>query len=294
MKTQWLNRSIWILAVLLVSLLVGCGESRVTSSFDRPGFASDGSGGYTVAETHSISADGVRELTAETVNGSIVVETSSDATSVSVKVTKVVRGPSRQLSVDFERILQTQVERVGDEVRIKTTWPQNTDGYDASVEYVIVAPEGLRQTLGTVNGSILIDGHVSEAVVATVNGGVEFKGTSRSVTMVTVNGRVAVDVGQLSGESRFAAVNGSIDVVVRETPSPVIAATTNGSVSVTVAPGFAGHLDAQTSSGSAGSDFSVSPQQPVRPNRLVGRIGEVEGPSIQLRSTHGDVRLRRG
>ncbi|MBK37044.1 MAG: hypothetical protein CME26_16140 [Gemmatimonadetes bacterium] len=286
-KTQWLNRSIWTLSVLLA----GCGESNLTSSFDSSG---DRSGNYTVTETHTITAADARRLIAETVNGSISIETRPDVLSVTVDVTKVVRGPSRQLSMDFVRLLETEVGRVGDEVLIKTTWPRNTNGYDASARYVVIAPEGLHLPLGTVNGSIVVDGRVAETDAKTVNGRVEVRGASGSMSLATVNGRLEARLAEVSSESQFATVIGSIDVEIDAATSPVTATTTNGSISVTVGSEFAGQLDARTGTGKAGSDFVVNPLQPVRPNRLVGRIGAGGGPEIHLRSGNGNVRLKRG
>ena len=291
MKTQWIDRSIWMMTVLLATLLVGCGESRLTSSTDGSG---GGSGSYTVRQTRTVSGVDIQRLQAQTINGSISFETSPSVSSVTVEVTKVIRGPSVQMAVDFERILETRVEKVGDEVRIRTEWPRNADGYDATVDYKIVAPEGLTLALGTVNGSILVDGKVSEMAAATVNGGVEIRGTSGPVALATVNGAVKADLAHLSGEGRFATVNGAIAVVIEEMTSPIVAATTNGSVTVTLASGFVGHLDAQTTTGTVRSDFTVREQRPVRVNRLVGNIGEGQGPTIQLRSLHGNLSLKKG
>ena len=59
MKTRWIDRSIWVTTALLSALLVGCGESRLTSSTDGS-YSTSGSSTYTVSEMRSLPAAGVQ------------------------------------------------------------------------------------------------------------------------------------------------------------------------------------------------------------------------------------------
>ena len=100
MKTRWIDRSIWVTTALLAALLVGCGESRLTSSTDGS-YSTSGSSTYTVSEMRSLPAAGVQV-------GFIPNQLRCDIGDPGDQI----RGPCRGMAVAFERILETHVERV--------------------------------------------------------------------------------------------------------------------------------------------------------------------------------------
>ena len=84
-----------------------------------------------------------------------------------------------------------------------------------------------------------------------------------------------IQYNPLLGEGTFSTVNGNVTVTARKGEMPISASTLNGNVTVSLPGDFDGSLDAQTLSGSASSDFSVTLTETRRNNRLGAGSGKV-------------------
>ena len=147
------------------------------------------------------------------------------------------------------------------------------DDDDVEVAFTVQVPAGVRFEGSTVNGGIEAEGLQADADVTTVNGSIELA-TTGVASATTVNGSVRVRMGKAgwTGSLDAKTVNGSVTV---EMPTPtdleVVAGTLNGSVS---------------------SDFPLTMQGKMSPQKLRGTIGK-GGPQLRLQSVNGDVTLRK-
>ena len=161
------------------------------------------------------------------------------------------------------------------------------------VNFDITTPPGLAVELLTVNGVMIVEGVEQSIVARGTNSVIDVQGARGPLDVSAVNGLITADLTELLGEGTFSTVNGNVTVTARKGEMPISASTLNGNVTVSLPGDFDGSLDAQTLNGSASSDFSVTLTETRRNNRLVGGIGEGGGSTIRLRSTDGNVRLRK-
>ena len=146
-------------------------------------------------------------------------------------------------------------------------------GDDVVVDFTVEVPAKVRFEGGTVNGGIDAQGLRADAEVSTVNGAIVLATTGVG-SASTVNGSVRLRIGSAAWDGRLEArtVNGSVTV---EMPQPsdldVEAGTLNGSIS---------------------SDFPLTLQGKMSPQRIKGTIGK-GGRQLRLETVNGDVQLRR-
>ena len=184
-------------------------------------------------------------------------------------------------------------ERRGDDVVMDTTYPKPPNNVDVIVNFDITAPPGLAVELLTVNGVMTVEGMEQSIVARGTNSVIDVQGARGPLDVSAVNGLITADLTELLGEGTFSTVNGNVTVTARKGEMPIPASTLNGNVTVSIPDDFNGSLNAQTSNGSASSDFSVTLTETRRNNRIVGGIGEGGDSTIRLRSTNGNVRLRK-
>ncbi|MDP6775534.1 MAG: hypothetical protein QGI83_02080 [Candidatus Latescibacteria bacterium] len=289
MRFENLHRHCLPIAVMIVAALYGCGSSgEVLSS----GFSGGGRVTETESVTRTVDAAAAARLVAQTVNGRISLR-ATDGDEVTVEAVKKVEAPNRSLAEDFLQDIEVTVERRNDQVVAFATHPNPPRNVGVTVRFDIIAPADLAAELSSVNGAIHVADMEREVVARTTNGLVDVKGACGPIEARTANGQISADVAELRGEGRFATVNGSLDVTVRDGEMPITASAVNGAVAVAIPGGFSGRLDARTATGRANSDFPVTASVTQRKNRIVGAIGAGGRPVITLRSTNGDVWLRK-
>ncbi len=289
MRLKNLDRMRLAMAVMIIAALYGCGNSGNALS-------SGVSGGDRVSETESVrlsvdAAAAVR-LIAETINGRISVR-ATDGDVVTVEAVKKVEAHDRSYAVRLLRDIEVTAEPRSDQIVVSATYPKPPNDVGVTVTLNITAPADLAAELRCVNGAVYVADMEKDVVARTANGLIEVKGACGPIDLVTINGQVLADIAELRGEGRFSTVNGSLNVTVRSGEMPIVATTVNGPVAVALPRGFGGGLDARTTSGRARSDFSVTASGIQRKNRIVGAIGAGGHPVITLRSTNGDVWLRK-
>ncbi len=283
MRLTNLDRLILTTAMLTVAL-PGCNDSVLSSDSNR------------VSESESLSrtvdATAASELVAETINGQIMLR-AVDGDVVTVEAFKKVEAHDRSTAQSFLEDVEVTVEQRDDQIVVLTSYPKPPNNVNVSVQFDITAPADLIARLTSVNGAVEVTDMEKVVAVQTTNGQIEVTGAGGPITLMTVNGAVSADLAQLLGEGAFSAVNGSVNVTVRDGEMPITATTVNGAVTVSLPGEFDGSLDAQTANGKARSDFSVTATGTQASNRIVGSIGTGGSPVVTLRSTNGDVSLRR-
>ena len=242
--------------------------------------------------SRTLDGSGASGLDARTTNGWIAVG-GSVLTQVTVQIVKEVRAYTEQEAEDFAQKVQVYAERNGDEIRVYTSYPKPPNHVQIEVTYEIQCPSGLDVNLNTTNGDIRVRNMAGDVDAVITNGAVDLQGGAGRVGLHTTNGNVLADVAALGGEGRFSCVNGSVEVEVRSGVAPVTATTVNGSVDVTLPADFSGQLDAQTSNGRVICGFPISVPAGNPQNSLAGPLGSGGSTKVVLRSTNGNVNLRR-
>ena len=269
-------------AIALAGLL-SCGASNPFVSMDAD---------YTEHLERTLDGKGASTVHAQTTNGGITLD-GSVGDQVVVSIRKKVRATSDREAREFAEKVQIHVERNGDEIRIYKEHPKPPKNVQVEVDYEIQSPSGVDVDLGTTNGGIRIRGVEGKVDATTTNGSIDLQDGADRVDLRTTNGNIDASVDALGGEGRFSATNGSIDVEVRSGNAPVRATTTNGSVELTLPADFSGRLDARTSNGRVRSDFPITVPAGSPQNRLSGSLGAGGNTTITLRSTNGNVDLKR-
>lgn len=146
-------------------------------------------------------------------------------------------------------------------------------GNDASVQYIVHLPAGVRIDASTVVGSVRIASNGGDVVAHSVNG---------SVSVAAAGG--AVDAGSVNGSVRLSLDSvGAGDIHLE---------TVNGSVTAELPPRLDARLDMETVNGRLTSDYPVATSGNSDKHEMHGTIG-AGGRAVKLTTVNGSVTLRR-
>jgi hypothetical protein len=152
----------------------------------------------------------------------------------------------------------------------------NTRDNDVNVHFTVRVPRGVA------------------FVPVTVNGEVKATGLDGDVTASTVNGSIRVST---NGRAEAQTVNGSIEATAgrADWTEDAVFKTVNGSITVTLPASAGAELKAETLNGEIETSFPVTNTTTGRlaRRRLSGTIGG-GGPSLQMSTVNGSIRLRSG
>jgi hypothetical protein len=148
------------------------------------------------------------------------------------------------------------------------------NGGNASVDYLVHIPPGVKVDVSTVAGQVLVSGATSAVTAHTVDGSVGVQTASGPVDLRTVNGSVKASVATLLGS----------DAIRIE--------TVNGSVRAQLPAAVQGAFDLENVNGSIRSDFPLGASGSEH-HHLTGTIG-TGGGSVQLKTVNGSVTLTKG
>ena len=143
-----------------------------------------------------------------------------------------------------------------------------------SVVLRVRVPDGVKAFARSTNGGISVEGTTAEVDAATTNGDVRVRTSSGSVNAATTNGSITASLGSSDGDE------------------PMRFTTTNGTVTVYAPPTLSANLDMSTTNGDVAVDFPVTVSGQLGRKQIRGTLGQ-GGRSIIVRSTNGDVSLRR-
>ena len=179
--------------------------------------------------SHSISAEGLELIDAESVNGSIEV-TGYDGDLVNIDATIKIEGANEKTCQELLEKIEIKVKPSGNKLKIEYDANKKW-GYEISVSYKIQAPSRMGVDAETVNGGISLSGMNGKADLETVNGSISYKGSSGKIDAETVNGSIEfIDAtGEIGGE----AVNGNLSVVCKDSaPANMDLETINGRIEI--------------------------------------------------------------
>jgi DUF4097 and DUF4098 domain-containing protein YvlB len=149
----------------------------------------------------------------------------------------------------------------------------SSDNGDASVEYSVYVPAGVRLIARNVEGDIEVSGLKSDVEAYSVDGDVSIS-TTGLAQAETVDGAIRVSIGSTRWTEplEFRTVDGDITV---ELPAAVKA-----------------EVRAETMDGDIESDFPLTLSGHTSRRRLTGTIGG-GGPRLFIRTVDGAIRLRK-
>lgn len=213
-------------------------------------------------------------------NGSISV-VSWGSQEIEIVAKKKVRAGSDEEARKIMAALEIDIEETGQGLRIKTRDPKHNGSKSwfsrrddsASVSYTIRLPESANLDLETVNGKIMIEGVRGDLELSSTNGGIKALESGGSVRAHTTNGGIEVELSEIEAGEEMSFK------------------TTNGGIEISLPGGIAADLSAGTTNGSIETDFPITIQGSFAKNRLSGSING-GGPTIELRTTNGSIRIR--
>jgi DUF4097 and DUF4098 domain-containing protein YvlB len=166
------------------------------------------------------------------------------------------------------------------------------------------------------NGSIRVEHVTGDVEARTSNNSIEMESVRGSVVMKTSNGRIRAEgvEGNCDAESsnnsisirmehapsepmRLVTSNGSIDLTLAQPPkSGIRMETRNGGLAIHLPAGASAHVDASTSNSAISSDFEIATQVngEISKSHLDGNIGGSGGPTIDLKTSNGHIRIVKG
>jgi hypothetical protein len=159
---------------------------------------------------------------------------------------------------------------------------------DTQVAFAVELPASLAFTARTSNGRVVVEGLTGPTAAYTTNGNVQVEGGA-SVIARTTNGSVTL---RGTGDAEASTTNGSITATIAGADVRAVSLrTTNGAITLRLPEGTNASIDARTSNGAIRSDLPVTIGSSSR-NRLQGTLGR-GGPTIEMRTTNGAIRLER-
>ncbi len=230
----------------LITLLAGTLSAAAAADFEWSG---------QIASGKAIQIKGV--------NGDITVEaTESDK----VEVTAVKSGK------DADRVTVEASDYAGGVV-VKAVYPKGVKGdFQASVEFHVRVPAGVRFVGKTVNGDIRATALDSEVEAATVNGEVRIS-TSQKAEVKTVNGEVFARIG-----------DGGLQ-------HPVTLESVNGRITVDAPEDLNAKVEASTVHGGIETDLPMTVKGKWGMHSISGDVGS-GGSTLAMRTVNGHIELR--
>jgi hypothetical protein len=222
--------------------------------------------------TYSLLPGGRLEIVNE--NGGISAEPAVGP-QVEVRATREVRGGSDDESRALLQKLTMLEEVTADRVKIEGRGNalQASAGRRAgvSIVYQLRLPRGLVVSLQTQNGGIALENVDGQIAARTVNGGVVGHGVAGALQAATVNGGVQVAMRSVTGDVSLLSVNGG--------------------VRLTLPPGVRATVEASAVNGGVTVDEALRLE--TTDNRRLHVAGTLNGggPTINLQTTNGGVRL---
>ena len=280
---------------------IGLGDLNIGSQLNLPEFnadykprwQTDSSGKWRFSEQLDWTLDGagISVISAETSHSGIRL-VGSIQDKVIVRAFKQVRARNKTDAEKFAKEVHIHVEQHGKEIKIYRKYPKPPRGINVSVAYEIQCPSAVDVNLHTTHSKIEINGVEGAVDAVTTHGRIELNGGAGRIYAVTTHGKIEASVKRLTDEGNFVTTHGSVDVEIREGVAPVSARTTHGSINLKLPGDFSGQLDAKTSNGRVRSDFPI-PLTDTSKKRLSGKIGEGGSAMVKLRTTNGNINLRK-
>lgn len=197
--------------------------------------------------TEQVPGSGVKELSIETINGSISVRGNGDDV-VYIEAECKVTGPERETCEDLLSKVKVVISEKKNRIKIQPDTPKKFK-YSFSVSFNIKAPRLMHVQSESMNGSISIENMDNGVHLETMNGGISCENVNGDIWVETVNGGISLQ--EIRGDTHAEVVNGSVEVVFRDAaPEKVQIASVNGKVKAVFTAVPNARIHAETINGS--------------------------------------------
>lgn len=225
------NLRIYLLSLMIgCFLFVGCSDNDPTG----PGDVNDTS--FKAEEEFSFKVDVAdhTQLRLEAINGSITISGETESDSVVIEGIKQVGSYSFEDAEAHLPLLDVIVQDLGDEVYVRTTQPQQSNGRNYVVDYEILLPGNFEVDVVNGNGTIVVNSIDDQIYLACGNGEIVLNEIQGSATVQLGNGTIEAGITlPLNGIINLSTGNGIIALTIpRNTSADFQAAVGNGGIDI--------------------------------------------------------------
>jgi DUF4097 and DUF4098 domain-containing protein YvlB len=229
-------------------------------------------------------------LRIEAINGSIEINGSPTANSVTIEGERRVGSSSLADAEEHLAELEVRVTDLGTEVLVETIQPRISRGRNYKVDYRITVPENFEVLANQVNGSVFVDTLDSPVSVNNVNGDIDLVEILGSTHVNVVNGRIISEVTlPINGSIELKTVNGRINSEVRLLSDGTVDITTlQGSINLDIPQDTSATFAAGVINGNIVLSNLVLQDMVRTSQTLTGTLGDGKG-DIRLETENGNI-----
>jgi DUF4097 and DUF4098 domain-containing protein YvlB len=253
--------------LLLPAMLISIFHWTGCSDLDRLA----GNNNFSAEElfTSDVTVQSQTKLRLEGISGTVTVTGNTGTTLISITAKRRVEAESVDDARECLKLLQINVQDLGNEVFVQTQQPKDTRGRNYIVDYTIVVPQTFR------------------AQVTNVTGAVNVIAVNNAVLVNCVTGSVSLD--RVAGDATVSLVTGKIDGKVTMQPNGVVDfSTVTGSISLHIPTATSAQLTASLTTGTIGTSNLVFQSQTSSATSLTGKLGDGKG-TITLKTVTGSI-----
>lgn len=202
----------------------------------------------------TIALEGERKLIINTKSGDVIVTGEKGAVGISLEMVKKVKAEDEEEAKRLISLMGIEIERDGDELLIKTKYPERRRGKKnifsyllqrysrMSIELEVVIPLEMELEVETASGDISVSNTTGAVEITAASGDVEASNVEGSLIIGVSSG--SIDVSRVTGEAELRSSSG--DVVARHIAGDADVSTASGDVELS---DIGGSLDLRTVSG---------------------------------------------
>lgn len=212
----------------------------------------------------------------EVLNGNGAIEVFPSAgPEVEIRALREARSRSDEAAREMLKQMTVAEDVAPDRVRVETKQPREGGFLErVRVTYRVSVPPGLSVSVRSERGGVRLENVEGRFTAASTNGTINGRGVSGAVDASTVNGAIAIELAEVTGDTRLTTVNGG--------------------VRLDIGPGVNAMLEASAVNGGVviREGFPIETTERER-LRVAGRIND-GGPTIVVQTTNGGIVLGGG
>lgn len=269
-------------------------ESVVEVPFDVAGAVIDIPSSFrcslTEDRTYTEDSQGVERIDIRNGDGAVIVH-GTDSDRIEIRVHKTVYSSSNKLSDKYSSEMRIYTTKENQTMRIYSS-PEDDrhKHFCAVIRYDIDIPRRMNVKADVQNSTVELNRIEGDFEIVSNNGRIQMDRCSGSVYARANNGEIKADMDNLWSRGEFISHNGSLDVTLYEIRADLRMETHNGRIDLRIPERFSGILKAETDNGEVHCEYPIRVKNP-RNNHLSGQIGDGDGPTIDLRSHNGSVKI---
>jgi len=256
-----------LLSLLLCILLVSCDENEISIN------SNVSNNDYFSEETFLFEegAENTSKLSLDAVNGEIILNGTNNRSTIVISGTKRVESESIEDAEEHLLKLEVHINSSNQEIMIQTDQPQDSQGRNYIVDYLISLPENL------------------EVDVKSINGVVEINNINNIVYAKNVNGNIILD--DITGDVDIELTNGTLDTEITLPLNAFINLyVLNGVISLEIPQETSAEFTADVAFGNISISNIELNDQVITSTTASGTLGNGEG-SISLSAINGNINV---